>query len=103
VWAIGAALKFLPFLLLAFVPRRSWPFGLAVLGVLAVLTLASWPQVVRQLEIVLNYPRPLRIDYLMLVWAGVPWLWARSWPPPLGSLRAWIAPPEPAAEQPRRT
>jgi hypothetical protein len=51
--------------------------------VLAVLTLASWPQVVRQLEIVLNYPRPLRIDYMLLAWAAVPWLWTTSWPPRL--------------------
>jgi hypothetical protein len=92
-WAIGAALKFVPFLLLAFVPRRAWPFGLAVFAVLMVLTLASWPQVVRQLEIVLNYPRPLRIDYMLLAWAAVPWLWARSWPPPLRSLRQWLTPP----------
>jgi hypothetical protein len=92
-WALGAALKFVPFLLLAFVPRRSWPFGLAALAVLGVLTLANWPQVVRQLEIVLNYPRPLRVDYLILAWAAVPWLYSRSWPPPLKNIRAWIAPP----------
>ena len=54
-----------------------------MLGVLVVLTLATWPQFMRQLEIVLDYPRPLRIDYLILLWGLVPWLWARPWPPRL--------------------
>ena len=46
-----------------------------------VLTLATWPATLRQLEIVLNFPRPLRIDYLLLAWAAVPWLWNQPWPP----------------------
>lgn len=78
-WAVGTALKFLPAPLLLFVPRRGWRYGLAALAVLGVLTLATWPQVVRQLDIVLNYPRPLRIDYMVLAWAAVPWLWQRDW------------------------
>jgi hypothetical protein len=68
-------------------PRSSWRTGAIVLAVLIVLTLASWPQVVRQLDIVLNYPRPLRIDYMILLWGIVPWLYQRSWPPRLS--RQW--------------
>jgi hypothetical protein len=79
-WALGTALKFVPAPLLLFVPRQGWRYGLAALAVLGVLTLATWPQVVRQLDIVLNYPRPLRIDYMLLAWAAVPWLWQfESW------------------------
>jgi len=87
-WAIGTALKWVPAPLLLFMPRSSWRIGLVVLGVLFVLTLATWPQFMRQLEIVLDYPRPLRIDYLILLWGLVPWLWARSWPPKL--TRDWV-------------
>ncbi|MEP7379205.1 MAG: glycosyltransferase family 87 protein [Chloroflexota bacterium] len=90
-WAVGAALKFLPAPLLVFVPRAGWRYGLAALAILVVLTLATWPQVVRQLDIVLNYPRPLRIDYMLLAWAAVPWLWARDWPPRLD--RTWFTTP----------
>jgi hypothetical protein len=88
LWALGAGLKFVPALLLPFTPRRAWLPGLAVLSVIAILTLATWPETVRQLDIVLNYPRPLRVDYMLLLWAVVPWLWAREWPPRL--TRAWL-------------
>ncbi|HWH24662.1 MAG TPA: glycosyltransferase 87 family protein [Candidatus Limnocylindria bacterium] len=84
-WALGAALKWLPVVLLVFVPRRAWPAGLATLGLLLLLTLATWPDTLRQLGIVTDYPRPLRIDYLVLAWAAVPWLWTRDW----SSSRAW--------------
>ena len=90
-WAVGTALKFVPAPLLLFVPRRGWRYGLAALAVLAVLTLATWPQFVRQFDIVLNYPRPVRVDYMLLAWAAVPWLWARTWPPPLKDLRRWAS------------
>jgi Glycosyltransferase family 87 len=88
-WAVGTALKFLPAPLLLFMPRPSWRVGLGVLAVLAVLTLATWPQTLRQLDIVLNYPRPLRVDYMILAWGIVPWLWLRDWPPRL--TREWLA------------
>jgi len=88
LWALGAGLKFVPALLLPFIPRPAWAPGLAILAVLAILTLATWPQTLRQLEIVLNYPRPLRIDYMILAWGIVPWLWTRSWPPRLS--RQWL-------------
>ncbi len=79
-WAIATALKFLPAPLLLFMPRASWRIGLLAVAVFGVLTLATWPQTLRQFDIVLNYPRPLRIDYLILVWGIVPWLWLRPWP-----------------------
>lgn len=88
-WALGAGIKYLPVALIVFVPRRAWPCGLAILGVLLLLTIATWPQTVRQLDIVLNYPRPLRIDYLVLLWAAVPWFYARPWPPRLS--REWLS------------
>ena len=88
-WAVGAALKFVPIVLLAFLPHRAWRPGLVVLAVLMVLTLATWPLTLRQLDIVLTYPRPLRIDYMLLAWAVVPWLWSRAWPPPLADLVGW--------------
>jgi hypothetical protein len=97
-WALGTALKFLPAPLLLFMPRASWRIGLAVLAVFAVLTLATWPETLRQLDIVLNYPRPLRIDYMILAWGIVPWLWLRPWPPRLS--REWLRTPAAAVDAP---
>ena len=76
LWALGTGMKFVPVVLLPFIKREAWLPGIAVLVVLAILTLATWPDTVRQLEIVLNYPRPIRIDYMLLAWGIVPWLWA---------------------------
>jgi hypothetical protein len=77
-WALAAALKWLPALLIVFMPPRARLWGLAFLAVGVLLTLATWPLTLQQLDIVLNYPRPLRIDYLLLAWAAVPWLWERD-------------------------
>jgi hypothetical protein len=76
LWALAAALKWFPALLFLILPPRTRLWGLVWAALLAVLTLATWPEAVRQLELVLDFPRPLRIDYLLLLWAAVPWLWS---------------------------
>jgi hypothetical protein len=88
LWALGTGLKFVPVVFLPFTPRRSWLPGLGFLVVLIVLSLATWPDTLRQLQIVATYPRPLRVDYMILAWAVVPWLWTRDWPPRLN--REWF-------------
>jgi hypothetical protein len=90
-WAFAAAMKWLPVLLLPFIPPRARLWGVAFAGVAALLTLATWPQTLRQLEVVLNFPRPLRIDYLLLAWAAVPWLWSQPWPPWWLTAAGWRA------------
>ncbi len=76
MWALAAVLKWFPVLLFLILPPRARLWGLAWMTLFGILTLAAWPEVVRQLELVINFPRPLRIDYILLVWAAVPWLWA---------------------------
>jgi len=88
LWALGAGLKFVPAVFLPFTPRKAWLPGLAFLGVLVILSLATWPDTLRQLQIVATYPRPLRVDYMILAWSIVPWLWTREWPPRLS--REWF-------------
>jgi hypothetical protein len=95
-WAVAAALKWLPAWLILFIPPRARVWGLALLGLMALLTLATFPGALRQLDVVLNFPRPLRLDYLMLAWAAVPWLWSQPWPPwwltPGGLRDGWRSP-----------
>jgi hypothetical protein len=88
LWALAAALKWLPLALIFFIPARARAWGLLVLAVAAALTLATWPATLRQLEIVWGFPRPIRVDYMLLAWAIVPWLWSQPWPP------YWLSPTE---------
>jgi hypothetical protein len=76
LWALAAALKWFPALLFLILPPRTRLWGLIWAGLLGILTLATWPQALAQIELLLGFPRPLRLDYLLLVWAAVPWLWA---------------------------
>ena len=80
-WALAVALKWLPVLLLFAIPRRARAWGLAFVALFVLLALATFPQTLRQVDVVLNYPRPLRLDYLLFAWAAVPWLWSQPWPP----------------------
>lgn len=75
LWALAATLKWFPALLVFLLPPRARLWGVAALGVAVVLALATFPQTILQMDLALNFPRPLRIDYLLLAWAAVPWLW----------------------------
>jgi hypothetical protein len=75
LWAIGGALKWVPVVLIVLLPRRAWPWGLAFLGLAVVLALATWQMTLSQIDIAFNLPRPIRLDYLLLLWAAVPWVW----------------------------
>jgi Glycosyltransferase family 87 len=75
MWALAATLKWFPLLLVVLLPPRARLWGIVFLGIALLLALATFPQTIVQMDLALNFPRPLRIDYLLLLWAGVPWLW----------------------------
>ncbi len=80
LWALAASMKWFPAVLFVFLPPRARTWGL-VAGALAVLLmLAMWPATVMQIDTALNFPRPLRVDYLLILWAAVPWLWRHAHP-----------------------
>ena len=80
LWALAATLKWFPALLVFVLPPRARLWGVAALGVAFLLALATWPQTLLQMDLALNFPRPLRLDYLLLAWAAVPWLWRHPQP-----------------------
>jgi Glycosyltransferase family 87 len=80
LWAFAATLKWFPVLLLYFLPPRARLWGVGGLGVALLLALATWPQTLTQLDLAINFPRPLRLDYILLGWAAVPWLWQHPHP-----------------------
>ncbi|MDP8903778.1 MAG: DUF2029 domain-containing protein [Chloroflexota bacterium] len=81
LWALVTGLKWVPAPLIVLLPPRARAWGLAFVGVAIVLTLATWPLTLHQIDVALNHPRPVRLDYMILAWAAVPWLWRQRWRP----------------------
>ena len=108
MWALAAALKWFPVVLFLILPPRARLWGIVWMVLFGILTLAVWPEVVRQVELLLAFPRPVRVDYILLLWAAVPWIWAhprwfewRTWPEQfrenrdivVGAIRKWWTSP----------
>ena len=75
LWAMTVATKWFPALLLVFLPPRTRLWALAWLGVAILLSLLTFQQTLTWIEAMITFPRPPRIDYLLLLWAAVPWFW----------------------------
>ncbi len=80
LWVVAASMKWFPVVLFFFLPPRARLWGVAAAAVALLLTLATWPQTLVQIDLALNFPRPLRLDYLLLLWATVPWFWRHADP-----------------------
>jgi len=81
LWGMATWMKWVPApLWLVLAPRaRAW--GIVWLLVAALLSLATLPLTIVQLQALFGFgERPLRLDYLVLVWAAVPWWWRRQDP-----------------------
>jgi len=106
IWGIATWMKWVPapFLLLLAPRARTW--GLLWLALAGILSLLTLPLTIIQLQALFGFgPRPPRLDYLVLLWATVPWLWhhpaalarfdPRRWPATARLFRlrsaAWLA------------
>jgi hypothetical protein len=94
LWALATVLKWFPAPLWLVLPGRARLWGLAWMALAVLLSLATWPETVAQLELAIGFPRPFRLDYLLLLWALVPWVWdhpawldARAWPRAVANAR----------------
>jgi hypothetical protein len=86
LWAVATWMKWAPApLWLVLAPRaRAW--GIGWLVVAAALSLLTLPLTIVQLQALFGFgARPLRLDYLVLLWPLVPWVWRH--PDPLWWLR----------------
>jgi hypothetical protein len=87
LWAIATWMKWVPAPFLVLLAPRARAWGVVWLLVAAALSLLTLPLTIIQLQAVFGFgPRPIRLDYLVLLWAAVPWLWRH--PNPLWWLRA---------------
>jgi hypothetical protein len=75
LWMMAATLKWLPLVFWPFLSPRGRLWAVIWAGVALVLTILTLPQTVVQLEVLFSFQRPPRIDYLVFVWAIVPWAW----------------------------
>lgn len=81
LWAMATWMKWFPGVLWLVLAPRTRTWGLVWLAIAALLSLAMLPLTLIQLEALFGFgDRPLRIDYLVLIWAAVPWWWRRSDP-----------------------
>jgi hypothetical protein len=90
VWSIATWMKWAPALLFPILAPRARLWGLLFLVTSVFLSLAFLPLTVLQLQAVFSFgARPIRLDYLVLLWPVVPYLWRRE--EPFGWLRpsAW--------------
>lgn len=87
LWALATWMKWVPAPFLVLLAPRARAWGVLWLLVAATLSLLTLPLTIIQLQAVFGFgPRPPRLDYLVLLWAAVPWLWRH--PNPLWWLRA---------------
>jgi hypothetical protein len=96
LWALATVLKWFPAPLWLILPPRARLWGLIWIGVAGILALATWPETWAQIQTAIAFPRPFRLDYLLLLWAAVPWIWAHprllepaEWPAIAAEIRVW--------------
>ena len=92
LWALATWAKWVPAPAWLILRPRGRAWGLMWLGLAVLLSLATLPLTIVQLETLFGFGgRPIRLDYLVLFWAAIPWLWRH--PDPLWWLhpREWPA------------
>jgi hypothetical protein len=76
LWGLATWMKWVPAPLWVILEPRARAWGLGWLALAALLSLATLPLTVLQLQALFGFgPRPPRLDYLVLLWATVPWIW----------------------------
>jgi len=87
IWAMATWMKWVPVVFVLVMKPRARLWGLLFLAVSILLSLATLPETIAQLEALVGFGRrPIRLDYLVFLWALVPILWRRTDP------FAWLRP-----------
>jgi hypothetical protein len=90
LWGLATWMKWVPAPLWLVLAPRARLWGLIWLAASALLSLATLPLTIIQFQTLFSFDRPiLRLDYLALLWAVVPWLWRQPEPFAWLRLSAW--------------
>jgi len=90
LWALAAWMKWIPAVHWLVLGPRTRAWALVWLGVSIGLSLVTLPLTIIQMQTLFGFgARPIRLDYLVFLWAFVPWLYRA--PDPFVALRpaAW--------------
>ena len=86
LWALATWMKWLPVVFWPILARDARRWGLLWLAVSIGLSILTLPLTIVQLQTLFGFgARPVRLDYLVYLWAFVPWLYRR--PDPFDFLR----------------
>jgi hypothetical protein len=102
LWALATWMKWVPVVFFAILPRRTRPWGLIWLAVSVGLSLLTLPLTIIQLQALFGFgARPIRLDYIVYLWATVPWFYRKAdpfdflrpvtWRSRGADARAWLA------------
>jgi hypothetical protein len=81
LWSVATWMKWAPVLFLPVLAPRGRLWGLVFLATFMLLSLATLPLTILQLQALFGFgARPLRLDYLVFLWAFVPYLWRKPDP-----------------------
>jgi hypothetical protein len=92
IWGLATWMKWVPAPLWLVLPPRARAWGLAFLALSGLLSLLMLPLTIVQLQVLFGFgERPIRADFLVLIWAAVPWWWRLRHPFAILSPSAWAA------------
>ncbi len=81
LWAFATWMKWLPAPFWLILSARGRLFGLLALAGCGLLSLLTLPLTIVQFQAIFGFgPRPIRLDYLVFLWALVPWWWRHPEP-----------------------
>ena len=90
IWGLATWMKWVPAPLWLVLPPKARAWGLVFLAFSGLLSLLMLPLTIVQLQVLFGFgERPIRADYLVFIWAAVPWWWRLRHPFAVFSPSAW--------------
>jgi hypothetical protein len=81
LWALATWMKWIPVVFWPILSRDARRWGVLWLAVSVALSILTLPLTIIQLQTLFGFgARPIRLDYLVYLWAFVPWLYRRRDP-----------------------
>lgn len=81
LWALATWMKWIPVLLWPVLPAAARRWGMAWLVASIALSIILLPLTIVQFQALFGFgARPVRLDYLIYLWAAIPWLYRRADP-----------------------